>query len=149
MTSTKRLGYWACSAMFVVAIGGCAAHSGSGRGGASDGGSGQKDALVTCNREAIGGEALQSVRMLTYQLEIEEPTFKARAVYRTRRSGAVRIDIFMQDVRVMSEGWDERGGWLLPQGADAPTDANAEGEANLRHGFELPGHLWTLADVER
>lgn len=148
MTSMDRFCYWASNVLLAAAFVGCTAHSPAVGVGSGDF-LGQKNALLTCNSEATGGEALQSVQMLTYQLEIEEPTFKARGIYRVRRTGAVRIDVFMQSERVMSEGWDEQGGWLLPQGSDAPTEASPEGEANLRHGFELPGHLWTLEDVER
>ena len=106
------------------------------------------NALLSCADRAAGGDSLRARADVSYVLDIAEPTFHAVGRYRATRSGTARIDIFVDSVRVFSEGWEQGAGWDQ-RGGDAPRRAvipPASGSA-LRHGIEQPGHLWTLADI--
>ena len=103
--------------------------------------------LLACNDQAVGGASLRAMNEVEYDLHIVEPTFEVDGVYRATRSGTARIDIYAGDTRVFSEGWDGSTGWQLPQDADEPIPTSPEGGAALWHGLELPGHLWTFADL--
>jgi hypothetical protein len=108
------------------------------------------DALLACADRAAGGDSLRARADVTYVLDIVEPAFHAVGRYRATRSGTARIDIFVDSVRVFSEGWEWGAGWDQ-RGGDAPRRTvipPASGSA-LRHGIEQPGHLWTLADMTR
>lgn len=105
--------------------------------------------LVECHDQAVGGEVLRAADTVEYELQIEEPTFEVTAVYRARRPETMRIDVFSGEKRVFSEGLEQGVGWQLPGGAEKPVPTSEEGTAALRHGLQRPGHLWTLADMER
>lgn len=104
-------------------------------------------ALIACNDSVVGGGALRDLRRVEFDLRIVEPTFQVDGTYGADRNGVVRIDIFSEGVRVFSEGWDGTTGWQLGQGEDLPQPTSAEAAAPLRHGWEQPGHLWTLQDM--
>jgi hypothetical protein len=105
--------------------------------------------LLTCNDEAIGGDALRAATRVDYDLDIAESGSRATAHYAATRAGEMRIDVYRDGERVYSEFLDSNGAWALPQGAASPQPASADGAAALRHGLEQPGHLWTLADMAR
>jgi hypothetical protein len=105
--------------------------------------------LLACHDSAVGGPALRAVQRLEYRISIEEGGATLRGRYRATRDGRMRIDVFADSTRVFSEGWDGRHGWEQPQGAAAATRTSPPAEAALWHGLAQPGHLWTLADMER
>lgn len=109
---------------------------------------GDLEALLRCNDRAVGGELLRNLDSLEYELHIEEPSFTVRGIYEARRTGEMRIDVFDRDRRVFSEWLSGDGvAWQLSAGAEEPERASASGAAALRHGLELPGRFWTLADM--
>lgn len=59
----------------------------------------------------------------------------------------MRIDVFANDTRVYSEGYDGKRAWQLPQDAEHATDASPSGAAALRHGLELPTNLRGLHEM--
>ena len=105
--------------------------------------------LLTCNDEAVGGDALRAASRVDYDLDIAEPNSQTTAHYSATRAGEMRIDVYRDGERVYTEFLDSNGAWELPQDAPAPRPASADGAAALRHGLEQPGHLWTLADMTR
>ena len=129
-------------ASFTIALGACSGDSGQTR-------LAELQDLLTCNDDAIGGDALRAAKRVEYELDIAEPSFQATAHYSATRSGEMRIDIYRDGERVYSEFLDSSGAWELPHGAATPRSASADGAAALRHGLEQPGHLWTLADMTR
>jgi hypothetical protein len=106
-------------------------------------------ALIACNDSVVGGDALRHLERVEFDLRIVEPGFQVDGTYSADRRGAVRIDIFSEGVRVFSEGWDGTTGWQLHQGEHEPQPTSVEAAAPLRHGWEQPGHLWTLQDMAR
>ncbi|MCH7815962.1 MAG: hypothetical protein IIC60_05260 [Proteobacteria bacterium] len=93
--------------------------------------------VITLHVEAIGGsEAIQSIRNLHFLIEITEPAFKAKGDYRVTRSGFMRIDIFIDDKRVFSEGIDSSGGWQQDGMEAEVTDISNAGLAALERGVD-------------
>ena len=62
--------------------------------------------LLACNDRAVGGGALRKMGRVDYEMQIEEPGFQAVGRYTAERAGRARIDVYVGDERVFSEGWD-------------------------------------------
>jgi hypothetical protein len=105
--------------------------------------------LIEANTQARGGrEVLGAVQVIEYELTIDEPTFSVDAVYRADRQGRMRIDIYASGERVFSEGFDGARGWQWPGDAEHAMDPSPDGEAALRHGPQLPGHILGFHELE-
>jgi hypothetical protein len=92
---------------------------------------------------------LRAAKTVEFQLRIEEDGVALQAVYRASRGGRMRIDVSKAGQRVFSEGIDEGGAWEQAGGEARPVSRDGEAAAALRHGIDLPGKLWTLADLSR
>lgn len=103
--------------------------------------------LLRCHDRAVGGETLRQASGVEYELEIEEPGFAVRGIYKAQRPDTMRIDIFAGEQRVFSEGLEDGEGWQLPGDSTERVPTTDDGTAALRHGLQQPGHLWTLADM--
>jgi len=103
--------------------------------------------ILSCNAEALGGEAaFQAIDNLRIELDIREPTFEVKGTYVASRNGRMRIDIFAGDQRVFAEGLNDEGAWQWNL-TDGVTPSNAAGAAALRNGIESPGRFWTLGQL--
>ena len=101
------------------------------------------------HRTTLGSmDAWHEIKTLTLKLEIREPTFEAEAVYRISRSGKMRIDIFSNGRQVFTEAYDGETGWQWQPGEAQAKIITGEKAAALRHGIEMPGHLYTLLDMQ-
>ncbi|MEE2526443.1 hypothetical protein V0U79_08695 [Hyphobacterium sp. HN65] len=105
--------------------------------------------LAACSNEpslldrhvtAMGGEAaLESVNAIRLELDITEPTFNVRGVYQAERPDSMRVDIYVGENRVFSEGLDDGAGWQMF--ADGSIEATSpEGTLALLRG--LHGNLY-------
>lgn len=123
---------------FLLAVSGAHAGATSDRGKLAE--------IIGLHTAARGGaEAIEAVRAIEVELHIVEPTFEVDGVYRATRDGKMRIDVYMNDERVFSEGYDGARGWQLPGGETVGKDMVAEGEAALRHG--IAGNLYGLHEM--
>jgi hypothetical protein len=108
--------------------------------------------LLACHDRAVGGPALRAAQRVEYDLSMEEQGMSLHGRYRAVREGTggrMRIDVFSGKTRVFSEWWDGKNAWQLPQDATEPVVSRVDGSEALRHGLEQPGHLWTLADMQK
>lgn len=60
-----------------------------------------------------------------------EPAFVVDGVYSVNRAGQVRVDVFVEGVRVFSEGYSGAGAWQLDQDSEIAEPASAAGAAAL------------------
>jgi hypothetical protein len=101
--------------------------------------------LVERHTQARGGaRAIEAIRSIQFDLDIEEPTFKVRGYYIATRDGRMRIDVFADGKRVYTEAFDGRRGWELGQDAQHAKPSSAQGTAALKHGIEFPAKLFGL-----
>ncbi|ANM31350.1 hypothetical protein ABI59_19880 [Acidobacteria bacterium Mor1] len=123
--------------------------------GCSEGASGPGDAaeldrILELHAEARGGKlAIESIRALRLEVEIEEPTFSVHGTYVATRDGYMRVDIYDGDSLVFVEALGPAGGWQWNAGGDV-RPLSSEGEAALRRGLlgNLYGlHEWPAHDV--
>ncbi len=89
-----------------------------------------------------GRAAIESVETLQIDLAIKEPPFVLVARYSASRDGRMRIDVYSDDIRVFSEGFNGRNGWQWPGGTDQPVAMSAAGEAAVKRG--IVGNLFGL-----
>lgn len=112
--------------------------------------------VIARHTEARGGAAaLDAVRNTLNIAEVVEPTFTVLGRYIASADGFMRIDVFHQGARAISEGVDSAGEWFWPGDAPAPLPASdvAVASGALRHGIEfnvfglhaLPARGHTLA----
>jgi hypothetical protein len=95
---------------------------------------------------AIGGEqAIESVRNIRLTVEVVEPEFTVSGVYRATTDHVMRVDIYMQDQRVFSEGVDAAGSWQQAGEGAEVTGTNHQARAALDHGIEF--NLFGLHDL--
>lgn len=95
------------------------------------------------HRAGLGGQpAIDAVGSVQIDLAIEEPPYSLVACYVATRDGRMRIDVYDDDVRVFSEGFDGNDGWQLPAGTAAAAPMSAAGEAAVRRG--IVGNLFGL-----
>jgi len=115
--------------------------------------------LIERHTLARGGRlAIESVESLEIELDIVEPTFEVRGLYRADRAERMRIDIFSDSERVFSEGHDGSTSWQWKGGAEHSESTTPEAAATLRHGailnlrglheLEEAGHKLTYLGLE-
>jgi hypothetical protein len=76
------------------------------------------DELIRRHTEARGGRvAIEAITILEDKIRIVEPTYTADGLWRVNRSGRMRIDVFIGDQRVWTEGFDGKIAWQFPGGA--------------------------------
>ena len=99
--------------------------------------------LIERHTLALGGkENIDAIKTLEIALTIEEPGFTISGLYRGTREGLMRIDVFADDERVFSEGFDGQAGWQLLGGETQGVDMSAAGEAAVRHGIFDKFYSW-------
>ncbi len=105
------------------------------------------DEIIERNTEAMGGRAaIEAVQSVEVSLHITDPDFEVDGIYHAARPGRMRIDIIDDGQRVYTEAFDGQRGWQWQQGK-GEKDESAKGTAALRHGLELPGHLYGLHEL--
>jgi len=103
--------------------------------------------LIEHNVQAVGGKAaLEALRSIRVDLHIVDPDFEVDGVYLAARSGSMRIDITAGGRHVYTEALDGARGWQW-KGQGQPVEESAKATAALRHGVELPGHLFGLHEL--
>lgn len=92
--------------------------------------------IVVRHIAATGGEQnYAALRNMLIETEVVEPDFTVNGPYYAHRDGRMRVDIFMDEKRVFSEGIDQSGGWQQG-GEGAPvTTIGDEGYAALYRGL--------------
>ena len=106
--------------------------------------------ILSNHKRTLGNlSSWQQVRTITYQLSIKEPGFEVTGVYHATRSGKMRIDIFAEGKQVFSEAYNGTTGWQWTPDREVATLIKGEKADALRHGIELPGHLFTLLDMKQ
>jgi hypothetical protein len=105
------------------------------------------DELIDRNSQAIGGRAaIEAIHSIRFDLHIADPDFEVDGMYLAARSGSMRIDITANGKHVYTEALHGSRGWQW-KGKGAPVDESATATAALRHGVELPGHLFGLHEL--
>ena len=98
--------------------------------------------------DARGGRAaIEAIRAVEIELQIEEPTFKVNGRYVGTRNGQMRIDVFADGKRVFTEAFDGTLGWQRGEGESAATEASPRGTAALHHGIEFPFKVFGLHEA--
>ena len=106
------------------------------------------DELIDRNSQAVGGRtAIEAIHSIRFNLHIADPEFEVDGVYLAARPGSMRIDINANGQHVYTEALHESHGWQW-KGKGAPVDESATSTAALRHGVELPGHLFGLHELQ-
>ncbi|NKB33269.1 MAG: hypothetical protein GKR91_09235 [Pseudomonadales bacterium] len=106
------------------------------------------DQVLEHHTAALGGdEAISAINNLRIQLEITEPDLTLRGDYRASREGFMRIDIYIRDERVFSEGIDEQGGWQQFGVGTAIESLTDQGFLALKQGIDFNlNYLFDLAN---
>lgn len=103
--------------------------------------------IIENHTRTIGGrDAVEAVFALRINFHLTESTFAVDGVYAASRSGRMRVDIFADETRVFTEGFDGQSGWQLPQDAAHCLPTSPEGTAALLHGIEK--QLYGLHELE-
>ena len=106
------------------------------------------DELIDRNSQAVGGRAaIEAIHSIRFDLHITDPEFEVDGVYLAARSGSMRIDITANGQHVYTEALHGTRGWQW-KGKGAPVDESPSATAALRHGVELPGHLFGLHELQ-
>ena len=104
--------------------------------------------VIAHNTEAMGGEqAIEAVQSVSVSLHIVDPDFAVDGVYRAARPGKMRIDINADGKNVYTEAYDGKRGWQRKGEGQPIVDESEKATATLRHGVELPGHLFGLHEM--
>lgn len=91
--------------------------------------------IIEKNTEARGGaDAIASVQTFQSRVQIVEPTFKVMGEYVATRDGKMRIDIFADGQRVLTEAFDGESGWQM-FGDGTVAGMTEAGEEILRIGI--------------
>ena len=105
------------------------------------------DQLIERNIQAVGGRtALEAIRSIRFDLHITDPDFEVDGTYVAARPGWMRIDITANGQHVYTEALGRTRAWQW-KGKSEPVAQSAKGTAALRHGVELPGHLFGLHEM--
>jgi hypothetical protein len=103
--------------------------------------------LIKRHTSARGGRAaIEAISTLEDKIRIVEPTYTADGLWRVSRRGRMRIDVYMGDQRVWTEGFDGKIGWQLPGGKDHARVAEA-GASALHHSVLLPTNILGLHEM--
>lgn len=105
------------------------------------------DELIERHTQARGGRAaIEAVENMEIHLEITEPTFRVKAVWRGDRAGRMRIDVYGAVDRVFTEAYDGVGAWQM-DAAGKVSAVSPAGTRALRHSTELPMNLRGLHEL--
>jgi len=108
------------------------------------------DEVVERNTKAMGGrQAIEAVHSVAIDLHIVDPGFAVDGSYRAARPGKMRIDVKAEGKHVFTEAFDGRRGWQWKGEGTATIEESAKATAALRHGVELPGHLYGLHELRQ
>jgi hypothetical protein len=108
------------------------------------------DEVIDRNTQAMGGEkAIEAVQSIAVDLHIVDPGFAVDGIYRAARPGRMRIDINTDGKHVFTEAFDGDRGWQWKGEGTTTVEESAKATAALRHGVELPGHLYGLHELRR
>lgn len=117
------------------------------------------ETVLNNHLKASGGQAVfAALQRIQIDIEVIEPDFTVNGRYLADRGGQMRVDIFMEGVRVFSEGFDGVSGWQLPQEATEGIPTSPAGTKALQRGIEhqlfglhelgARGHLLELTGQE-
>lgn len=107
------------------------------------------DKLIERHVQAVGGRAaLEAIHSIRFDLHIADPGFEVDGAYVAARPGWMRIDITANGQRVYTEALHVTRGWQW-KGKGEPITESARATAALRHGVELPGHLFGLHELRQ
>jgi hypothetical protein len=108
------------------------------------------DEVIDRNTQAMGGEkAIEAVQSISIDLHIVDPGFAVDGTYRAARPGRMRIDVNTDGKHVFTEAFDGDRGWQWKGEGTTMVAESAKATAALRHGVELPGHLYGLHELRR
>jgi hypothetical protein len=106
--------------------------------------------VIDRNTQATGGEkAIEAVQSIAVDLHIVDPGFAVDGTYRAARPGRMRIDVKVEGKHVFTEAFDGDRGWQWKGEGTTTIDESAKATAALRHGVELPGHLYGLHELRQ
>jgi len=94
-----------------------------------------------------GRAAIEAIRAVEIELQIEEPTFKVNGRYVGTRAGQMRIDVYADGKRVFTEAFDGTRGWQWGEGESAAMEASSRGTVALQHGIEFPFKVFGLHEA--
>lgn len=108
------------------------------------------DDIIDRNTEAMGGQrAIEAVQSIAIYLHIVDPGYSVDGNYRAARPGKMRIDIDSDGKHVFTEAFDGQRGWEWNGKGETINWASPGATAALRHGVELPGHLYGLHEMRQ
>lgn len=108
------------------------------------------DEVIDRNTRATGGrKAIEAVHSVAIDLRIVDPDFAVDGSYRATRPGKMRIDVNADGRHVATEAFDGRRGWEWKGKGRTTMETTAKATAALRHGVELPGHLYGLHELRQ
>ena len=108
------------------------------------------DEVIERNTRAMGGrQAIEAVHSVAIDLRIVDPDFAVDGSYRATRPGKMRIDVNAEGKHVFTEAFDGHRGWQWKGEGTTTIDESAKATAALRHGVELPGHLYGLHELRQ
>ncbi len=96
-----------------------------------------------------GRKAIEAVHSVAIDLHIVDPDFAVDGSYRATRPGKMRIDVSADGKHVVTEAFDGRRGWEWKGKGRTTMETTAKATAALRHGVELPGHLYGLHELRQ
>jgi len=106
--------------------------------------------VIDHNTQAMGGrQAIEAVQSIAVDLHIVDPNFAVNGTYRAARPGKMRIDVNAEGKHVFTEAIDGRRGWEWKGKGTTTVEESAKATAALRHGVELPGHLYGLHELRQ
>ncbi len=107
------------------------------------------DQLIERNAEAVGGRAaIEAVHTIRVDVHIVDPGFEVDGIYVAARPGRMRIDVSADGQHVFTEALGEEHAWQW-KGKGEPVEASAVATAALRHGVEMPGHIFGLHELRQ
>ena len=108
------------------------------------------DEVVERNTRAMGGrQAIEAVHSVAIDLHIVDPGFAVDGSYRAARPGKMRIDVKAEGRHVFTEAFDGHRGWQWKGEGTATIEESAKSTAAMRHGVQLPGHLYGLHELRQ
>lgn len=106
------------------------------------------DELIERNTKAMGGRAaIEAIQSIEVNLHISDPGSEVDGIYYAARPGRMRIDVFVKGKHVFTEAFDGQHAWEWDGKESKPATPLAS--AALRHGVELPGHIFGLHELRQ